>query len=600
MPGAPRLLPEETFLYLRIEDVPQLRADLKESSVGKMMNDPKLRPLASDIYVTLSELFAEVGSRFDITLDQLVDIPQGQFAIAVVATDQGTEPAPAESANAQPKDESPEAIRRRLAERRSARGQFQPGLVIVMETGERNKTLDKILEQIETRIVQSGAVERSETIDGTELRRWVSPDGAQTRMEYFQRDGAIVIGAGGSLAADALARWDGKSGSRSLAESTDFAAVMTRCVGAEETRPQITLFADPYRLLRRAITQSGNVGAALGWQIAEELGIAKIRGLGASTFYGGETFADIAHAHILIDPPRDGIFSVLRPKDGDTNPPAWVPDDVTSYTSIGWRVDATYDGLGRILDRFQGEGALERLVEKRYQERVGGDFRKSIIEAADDRIVMIRWLQPPVKVNSSVSINAIKLKDPAAAAGTIAELRKAFPSAVREEAIGARPLYLFGRGRTEPFPQGLREPTPCAIIVDNWLLTSDSREFVERAVRANDGVLPKLAALPDYDVLASELGSELEGEKPFLLSFVRSAEVLRQVYELARSDQARTFLDSRSEGNRAARSVGELLKRNELPPFDEFQKYFAPTGGFAYDEPNGIHFGRFTLKPDPQ
>jgi len=598
MPGAPRLLPEETFLYLRIEDVPQLRADLQESSVGRMMNDPKLRPLASDVYVTLSELFAEVGSQFDITLDQLVEIPQGQFAIAVVATDEGSNAPQPEPATNQPKDESPDAIRKRLQERRDARTPFQPGLVIVMDSGERNKTLDKILEQIETRIGQSGAVERSETIGDTTVKRWLTANGERTRMEYFQRDGATVIGFGGNLAADALARWDDKSSSRSLAESTDFAAVMTRCIGAEATRPQITLFADPYRLLRRAVTQSGNIGAALGWQVAEELGIAKIRGMGASTFYGGETFSDIAHGHILIDPPRDGIFSVLRPKDGDTNPPAWVPDDVTSYVSIGWRFDATYDGLGRILDRFQGEGALERLVEQRYQERVGGDFRKSIIEAADDRIVMIRWLQPPVMVNSSVSINAIKLKDPAAAAATIAELRKAFPNAVREEAIGVRPLYLFGRARTEPFPQGLRQPTPCAIIVDNWLLTSDSREFVERAIRANDGVLPKLAALPDYDVLASELGSELEGEKPFLLSFVRSAEVLRQVYELARSDQARTFLDSRSEGNRAARSVGDLLKRNELPPFDEFQKYFAPTGGFAYDEPNGIHFGRFTLKPD--
>jgi hypothetical protein len=31
---------------------------------------------------------------------------------------------------------------------------------------------------------------------------------------------------------------------------------------------------------------------------------------------------------------------------------------------------------------------------------------------------------------------------------------------------------------------------------------------------------------------------------------------------------------------------------------EEFKKYFAPSGGFAYDEPSGIHFGRYTLKPD--
>jgi hypothetical protein len=39
-----------------------------------------------------------------------------------------------------------------------------------------------------------------------------------------------------------------------------------------------------------------------------------------------------------------------------------------------------------------------------------------------------------------------------------------------------------------------------------------------------------------------------------------------------------------------------MLRRNELPSFDEFEKYFAPSGTFAYDEPSGMHLGSFTLK----
>src|SRR5690606_11145320 len=114
-----------------------------------------------------------------------------------------------------------------------------------------------------------------------------------------------------------------------------------------------------------------------------------------------------------------GIFSVLRPKKGDTNPPTWVPDNVISYTSIGWRVDATYDGLGRILDRFQGENSLQRLFEEPYKRRVGGDFRTSIIDVLDDRIVMLSWFQPPVQINSSASIYGFQLKDATAAATTL-------------------------------------------------------------------------------------------------------------------------------------------------------------------------------------
>jgi len=35
-----------------------------------------------------------------------------------------------------------------------------------------------------------------------------------------------------------------------------------------------------------------------------------------------------------------------------------------------------------------------------------------------------------------------------------------------------------------------------------------------------------------------------------------------------------------------------------LPPFEEFELLFAPTGTFAYDEPDGIHIGTFTLRAE--
>lgn len=592
VPGAPRLLPEQTYAYVRIENVDELRGDLKESAIGQMLADPKLRPFASDVFVTVAQLFEEISGELGVTLDELLDIPHGQFAVGLIAT--GAADAGTSNASAG-KDESPEAIRRRLQERREQQSGL--GWLFVIETGENNQTLIKVLEDLEKRLARGGLVGRTESVGETKIRRLLRPDGSGSQMEYFHRSGATLIGIGPNVATDALARWNGKATGKTLAESTDFAAVMGRCIGAADTRPQVTLFADPYGLLKRAVPNSG-VSAALGWAIAEELGIAKIRGVGASTFHGGEMFADIAHAHILIDPPRDGIFSVLRPKDGDTNPPTWVPDDVASYTSIGWRVDATYDGLGRILDRFQGENALQRLFEEPYKRRVGGDFRPSVIDQLDDRIVMVSWLQPPVQINSSVSIYGLKLKDVSVAATTLEDLQKAFPTAMQSESLGTTKLYLFGSNRQRATPEGLRRPEPCAAIVGEWLLTSDSRQFIERAIRAHGGALPRLAELPEYDLVASELGGQLGGDKPFLLSYTRTAEIFRQLYELARSDQTKSFLQTRGENNPRLRGFSDLLRRNELPPFDEFKKYFAPSGGFAYDEPSGIHFGSYTLKPE--
>jgi hypothetical protein len=54
------------------------------------------------------------------------------------------------------------------------------------------------------------------------------------------------------------------------------------------------------------------------------------------------------------------------------------------------------------------------------------------------------------------------------------------------------------------------------------------------------------------------------------------------------------------ENNPVAAKVVAMLDRNEMPDFEKFEQYFAPTGSFAYDEPAGIHIGSFTLRPESQ
>ena len=53
-----------------------------------------------------------------------------------------------------------------------------------------------------------------------------------------------------------------------------------------------------------------------------------------------------------------------------------------------------------------------------------------------------------------------------------------------------------------------------------------------------------------------------------------------------------------SENDANAGKIADMLQRNNFPPFEEFEKYFAPSGIFAYDSPDGIHIGSFTLKAD--
>ncbi|MGV3484616.1 MAG: SPOR domain-containing protein, partial [Planctomycetaceae bacterium] len=497
----------------------------------------------------------------------------------------------------QPKDESPEAIRKRLEAKATATSSF--GGLFVIETGGEDASLRKILDTLERKLTESGYITRRDTISGTSLTRIIRANNARRAVEYFSRDGATVIGIGSGAAEAALQRWNGESTERTLAESTDFAAVMGRCIGAEETRPQITFFVDPYRIAERAIKGSGG-GAAFVWPMVESLGIGKIRGIGGSVFQGGEMFDDISHMHVLIDPPRDGIFAVVRPSNGDTNPPAWVPEDVASYMSLNWRVDKSFDGFERIFERFSGDGSFATRVLEPYKKATGLDLRESLINTTKDRLIMITWLQRPVTFNSNTTLVAVQLQDPAQTTQTIDTLRQTIWKSVQTDTLGATKIYV-GRGNRNPdrnLPPTMRTPEPCGAIVGDWLMVSDSRQLLEHVIRADSGSVPRLSSQPEYDLVASELGAQLGTEQPFMFSFSRDSEALRQVYELAKSPNVKEMLRSRGDENPAAKRIAELIEKNELPPFDEFKKYFAPSGSFAYDEPTGIHFGRYTLKPD--
>ena len=197
-----------------------------------------------------------------------------------------------------------------------------------------------------------------------------------------------------------------------------------------------------------------------------------------------------------------------------------------------------------------------------------------------------------------MQLHAFGIKDSVKAKSVIAKIRERASDRFEVATAAGNVIYLIktnGRGKT---PDSLRKPEPCFAVDDKWLLFSDSKQFLERALLAGADSLPRLVTVPQYELVSSELGGKLDGEKPFMVSFLRSSEYVRQFYELAQSPDAGRFLEKQGESNPLASKMAELLRKNELPPFRQFEKYFAPSGSFAYDEPSGIHLGSFTLRAE--
>ncbi|MEM0924889.1 MAG: hypothetical protein AAGJ83_02510 [Planctomycetota bacterium] len=593
LPAATRLLPTDTMVYLHLDDAEQLRQDLSKSSIGRMIDDPKLRPFADQFYSTARDLFDMISDEVGVNLDELLAIPNGQVAFAVHPSKPLEDD---EKPEVEIEDDDPDrAARRRASLRR--REAYGFGVTLIVQAGDRIDELMRIIDRFEQALGQGGLKRRVRKIDGTDLVRYLPSRPGREPIEFFERDSTLVIGVGNHAAEDVLNHWLGDNEEPTLADNATFGTTMSRCVGAESTRPQITFFVDPHAIIDRAIKRSGSMTAGFVWPLIEEMGASRFGGIGGSSFTGGDVFEGIAHYHIKIDPPRDGVLGVLRPETGDTTPPDWVPETVAGYTSLHWDIAQTYENVGKVIDRFQGADSLKRFVEEPVKTRLGLDLQADILENVTGRLVRVAWMQKPIRVNSAVSAIAIELKDATKAKSTIAKIRERMPNQLMADSVSGNVWYRF-RGPGDNFPKQFRKPEPGFVIIDKWLIYSDSKTFMEKAALASAGNLPRLTELPDYDLVASELGGKLNGEKPFFLSFIDGAQGMRFIYDLIKDDNSKNFLRMASENNVVARQFSQLLDQNELPPFSEFEKYFAPTGMFGYDEADGIHFGFFTLRAD--
>jgi len=137
-PGAPRLLPKDTLAYVRIANVDEMRVDMSASSMGRMMNDPQLKPFVSEVYTTLSDLFEQFGAQIGLSLEELLSIPTGQVAAAAMPANLSDRDQ--ELAEEDADSDSTDAIRRRIERKREQQNAIAG--IFILEAG---KNLDNMI-----------------------------------------------------------------------------------------------------------------------------------------------------------------------------------------------------------------------------------------------------------------------------------------------------------------------------------------------------------------------------------------------------------------------------------------------------------------------
>lgn len=593
-PPTEELLPETTVAFVQIDNVRDFMGKMSQSPVGQLFSDEEVSPLVEELWGQAQSAYAEYEEEIGVSMEDLQSFPAGEITFAVIA----------------PRRKNPE-------------------FMLIVQTDQESEAVDRVLERGRDLVRQDGGEIETETSDDDIEFETIRVDGNQFR--FFRKDGLIVGCTSQDELDQLIDRWMGREVEkvRPLKENRKFITIMNRCLGTSELKPEARFFVDPIALARSATR--GNVGAQVTINLLPVLGLDGLLGIGGSMLLSEDEFASVAHAHVLLANPRKGVFEMLAFKPTDYQPEPWLPADVSNYFTTSWDVEQMFAELTKMIETFQGEGAVNEWVEQEINSELGFDAKEEILEALTGRVTMVQSIEKPMRINSQVAIIAVELKDPTKFEATFDKIldrinreadededdfrmdeevykgiRILGPSEDRinsamEKQRERRQKRREQRGRGDEVNIEINNPFPSFAIVGNYFLISpQSRAFVRRAIDTYQGESQALVDTEEYQRVSRKMTGLLGTDMPSGMTYARPVEVFRWMFEMARSDETKSFIGSQAEDNEYVGGIQRALDENPLPEFERLEKYFQPQGGFMTSDDTGLHFLVFELKPEEQ
>ena len=561
-PSAPRLLPKTTVAYVSIPDVRDATERFMNTSTGRMSQDPQLKPLLKEVYASVSQLVDTLKDRIGLSLSEILAIPQGQISVALVTPDEA-----------------------------------EPALVVMLDTGDQLSRAQGLLERVSDAANRSGVERIHEKAHDTPIVIFDGVGRRGSRVSYFEKDGTIVAATNVDVLKQILAVWSGEKGS-TLADNRKFTTIMSRC-GDPSQKPQLVWFADPIELMR-AIGRD-NAGVRVAVAMLPSLGLDGISAAGGVSRMDVDEFDSVAHAHLLLEHPRDGVLEAIAFSPGDTTPERWVPAEMVSYMTLRLDLEKAYKTLEKLFDSFQGDGALAASIETRIDRPLGIDTREDVLSALTGRITYVNWIERPVTIQSSATLIAFELKKGAEVDKVLEKLQAKFSNFLVEKSYGGNDYYKISPPRlrerlAEARPDAMVPQLPCFGIVDRSFIFADRESLYQRAIVSSKESTDKLTDDVDYKLITSKIARQGKGAAPVMVAFSRPEEAMRMMYDLANADQTRQFLDRQGQNNPFFKSLNSTLQSHSLPPFAVLEQYLAPSGGLVLEDETGLHYIGFALK----
>ena len=591
-PDTRDLLPETTVALIKVRNFRELAEKMSDSSMGQMMQSESVGPLVSELYDSASRQYDRVQEQVGFSLDEIKSLPEGEITIAVIAP-----------------------RRQDMA------------FVVMLETDEDNEVVDRMLEKGRSLIEEEIEIEESEFQIEIET---IQVDGEPV---YFAKHDGLLIGSSSREELNAIfTRWSGAEVPkvRPLAKNRKFATIAGRCAVSDETPPDLRFFADPIEIFKAS--SRGNVGMNFAVALLPTLGLDGLLGVGGNVFIDYENYESIAHGHLLMASPRNGLLNAFALKPSDYTPEPWVPENVASYVSTSWDVPQMLDSIRTISDKIS-EGSFDQAflyIQSEMEAReLDFDLRTDVIDVMTGRITAVRPILSGPELNSIGNVISYGLNDVEAFEETLVKImsnedssrwleEKEFQGnrywSISEEAVSQRDQRREERqerrrkrreeaGRPpeeERVRPDLRETEPCVGIIGDNLIIADSVEAFENSIETFLGNRDSLADGEAFQDHMSSMTRLLGTQLPAAVFFADTPREFEVYLKAVDSDNLKELIASAAERDESGfvSDVKASIDEHGFPNFEDIKQYLTVSGGFVTTDDSGYHFLFFQEKPE--
>ena len=257
-PSSMKLFPEETVVFVRVANAHEFGEKFQQTSIGRMIQDPQMKPFVDNLYGKAGDLYAEhAEGKVGISWEDLKKLPKGEVAFAVVARDHR-----------------------------------RPALLLLVDQGDEVSVADKLVDKVLDLAEKKGGEFSKEKIGDVDITVVRDPDRKNRMFGVFERDNTIVVATDPNVLRNVLWHWDhageatpsaAASGekpaerydrvesrtakaddaskdkpqkpkeeefvpTRTLAENTRFATIVKECRRKQDPPPHLIFFVDPISL----------------------------------------------------------------------------------------------------------------------------------------------------------------------------------------------------------------------------------------------------------------------------------------------------------------------------------------------------------------